>query len=185
VEITPAKAAQNLKPAVKPNQCHRGGTIRQFNQSHYIIGINKLGTLLSSQTTDTPGTTQTNIQDRSGATFQTYRLSKNFANQRFRDPRPSQPPPTSFRRPDEPPVLVLVLGGLAARGNQLFAVSPAATQKTIHARQPHRNPAPAPHQNPANTRQNHPPHPPGNHPPSQILPVGCSTGRTPAVPGVC
>jgi hypothetical protein len=83
VEITPAKAAQNLKPAVKPNQCHRGGTIRQFNQSHYIIGINKLGTLLSSQTTDTPGTTQTNIQDRSGATFQTYPTAEYFANPLF------------------------------------------------------------------------------------------------------
>ncbi|WP_205754036.1 hypothetical protein, partial [Arthrobacter nitrophenolicus] len=73
--------------------------IRQFNQSHYIIGINKLGTLLSSQTTDTPGTTQTNVQDRSGATSQTYRLSKNFANQRFRDPRPSQTAPNQFPAP--------------------------------------------------------------------------------------
>ncbi|MHC6594834.1 hypothetical protein, partial [Arthrobacter sp. C152] len=53
-------------------------------------------TLLSSQTTDTPGTTQTNVKDRSGATFQTYRLSKNFANQRFRDPRPFQPSPPLF-----------------------------------------------------------------------------------------
>ncbi|MEV7574556.1 hypothetical protein AB0P28_15805, partial [Pseudarthrobacter sp. NPDC089323] len=60
--------------------------IRQFNQSHYIIGINKLGTLLSSQTTDTPGTTQTNIQDRSGATFQSYRLVSLLSNRR---PRPS------------------------------------------------------------------------------------------------
>ncbi|MFC4397704.1 hypothetical protein, partial [Arthrobacter sedimenti] len=37
----------------------------------YIIGINKLGTLLSSQTTDTPGTTQTK---HSGS------LRSNFSN---------------------------------------------------------------------------------------------------------
>ncbi|MDV8149938.1 hypothetical protein, partial [Arthrobacter sp. B10-11] len=52
------------------------------------IGINKLGTLLSSQTTDTPGTTTTNIQPvaaRSGATSQTYLNSRLKANQRFRD----------------------------------------------------------------------------------------------------
>jgi hypothetical protein len=41
---------------------------------------------LSSQTTDTPGTTQTNVQDRSGATFQTYPAPRPKANQRFRDP---------------------------------------------------------------------------------------------------
>ncbi|MCO4274839.1 hypothetical protein NG701_10430, partial [Pseudarthrobacter sp. HLT3-5] len=52
--------------------------------------INKLGTLLSSQTTDTPGTTTTNHSavDRSGATFQTYRLVSLLSN---RHPRPSQP----------------------------------------------------------------------------------------------
>ncbi|WP_364398051.1 hypothetical protein, partial [Pseudarthrobacter sp. LMD1-1-1.1] len=65
-------AAQNLKPAKNTKPHHRGGTIRQIQPITYIIGINKLGTLLSSQTTDTPGTTQTNVQDRSGATFQTY-----------------------------------------------------------------------------------------------------------------
>ncbi|WP_307052220.1 hypothetical protein, partial [Arthrobacter oryzae] len=44
--------------------------------------------LLSSQTTDTPGTTTTNnsVADRSGATFQTYPVSRLKANQRFRDP---------------------------------------------------------------------------------------------------
>jgi hypothetical protein len=58
----------------------------QFNQSIKQIGINKLGTLLSSQTTDTPGTTTTNtVKDRSGATFQTYPVSRSFANRRFRD----------------------------------------------------------------------------------------------------
>ena len=42
---------------------------------------------MSSQTTDTPGTTTTTIpvEDRSGATFQTYPVTRSFANQRFRD----------------------------------------------------------------------------------------------------
>ncbi|WP_454699767.1 hypothetical protein [Arthrobacter humicola] len=54
------------------------------------IGINKLGTLLSSQTTDTPGATTTrptghSVADRSGATFQTYPISRIKANQHFCD----------------------------------------------------------------------------------------------------
>ncbi|MFF1882968.1 hypothetical protein ACFVVC_16055 [Pseudarthrobacter sp. NPDC058196] len=57
----------------------------QHNQPiHKTIGINKLGTLLSSQTTDTPSTTQTHVQDRSGATFQTYPIIRITANQRSR-----------------------------------------------------------------------------------------------------
>ncbi|MFP5311354.1 MAG: hypothetical protein ACLGH7_02930, partial [Actinomycetes bacterium] len=35
------------------NHAHHGVAAQQINQSQYIIGINKLGTLLSSQTTDT------------------------------------------------------------------------------------------------------------------------------------
>uniref|UniRef100_UPI001F1F8D27 hypothetical protein n=1 Tax=Arthrobacter alkaliphilus TaxID=369936 RepID=UPI001F1F8D27 len=68
---------QNLKPAETrpPHTGVRGSPAKSTNQK---IGINKLGTLLSSQTTDTPGTTQPHGQDRSGATFQTYqtRLSR-------------------------------------------------------------------------------------------------------------
>ncbi|MDO6145652.1 hypothetical protein LDO98_20410, partial [Paenarthrobacter aurescens] len=47
------------------------------------IGINKLGTLLSSQTTDTPGTNQNphRSRNRSGATFQTYPNQPHKANQ--------------------------------------------------------------------------------------------------------
>ena len=59
-----------------------GWRTQQIQPITYIIGINKLGTLLSSQTTDTPGTTQTNVQDRSGATFQTYPIPRSFANPR-------------------------------------------------------------------------------------------------------
>jgi hypothetical protein len=49
---------------------------------------------LSSQTTDTPGTTKphTRGQDRSGATFQTYPINRIFANQRFRDFRSKSRP---------------------------------------------------------------------------------------------
>jgi hypothetical protein len=48
-----------LKPAVKTKPHHRGGTIWPKQPINKTIGINKLGTLLSSQTTDTPGTTTT------------------------------------------------------------------------------------------------------------------------------
>ncbi|MGX1159092.1 hypothetical protein RKD54_000001, partial [Pseudarthrobacter sp. SLBN-100] len=74
-----------MKPAVKTRPHHRGGRIQPKQPINKTIGINKLGTLLSSQTTDTPGTTQTNVQDRSGATFQTYPTTGSFANQRFRN----------------------------------------------------------------------------------------------------
>ncbi|WP_364403729.1 hypothetical protein, partial [Pseudarthrobacter sp. LMD1-1-1.1] len=65
----------------------------------YIIGINKLGTLLSSQTTDTPGTTQTNVQDRSGATFQTYPIPASEANPSFRIPIELKTAPYRFPAP--------------------------------------------------------------------------------------
>ena len=55
---------------------------------------------MSSQTTDTPGTTKppTRDQDRSGATFQTYPINQIFANRRFRDFRSrSRPHPAQAR----------------------------------------------------------------------------------------
>ncbi|MFJ6077805.1 hypothetical protein ACIQC0_05795, partial [Pseudarthrobacter sp. NPDC092419] len=61
-----------------------GVAAQQKQPINKTIGINKLGTLLSSQTTDTPGTTQTNVQDRSGATFQTYPLASLLSNRRPR-----------------------------------------------------------------------------------------------------
>ena len=117
-----------MKPAVKPNQCHRGGTIRQFNQSHYIIGINKLGTLLSSQTTDTPGTTQTNVQDRSGATFQTYPTRRSLANQRFRDSRLQGRSPARVRHTAKCTVFQAVRKGVG----RYLSASAAATRMTLH-----------------------------------------------------
>ncbi|WP_218625937.1 hypothetical protein, partial [Arthrobacter ipis] len=85
------------------------------------------GTLLSSQTTDTPGTTQTNVQDRSGATFQTYPVSLPDANPCFRILAGRKTSPTTPKRPKKSPDHGLDFGDLAARGYQLFAVSLAAT----------------------------------------------------------
>jgi hypothetical protein len=48
-----------LKPAVKTKPNPRGGQAWPKQPINKTIGINKLGTLLSSQTTDTPGTTTT------------------------------------------------------------------------------------------------------------------------------
>ncbi|WP_426940039.1 hypothetical protein [Pseudarthrobacter sp. S6] len=75
-----------MKPAVKTKPNPRGGQAWPKQPINKTIGINKLGTLLSSQTTDTPGTTTTNqtAVDRSGATFQTYRLLSNLSNRRPR-----------------------------------------------------------------------------------------------------
>src|SRR6476469_11094430 len=101
-------AAHNVKPAKNPKPHHRGGTIRQIQPITYIIGINKLGTLLSSQTTDTPGTTQTNVQDRSGATFQTYPLASSESNRRF-----SSGPACGFR-------IILPTRSGERRGNKLY-----------------------------------------------------------------
>ena len=92
-----------MKPAVKTRPHHRGGRIQPKQPINKTIGINKLGTLLSSQTTDTPGTTQTNVQDRSGATFQTYPTTGSFANQRFRDSSFQQSAPTRTGTPKSEP----------------------------------------------------------------------------------
>ncbi|MGN7201525.1 hypothetical protein, partial [Arthrobacter sp. SAFR-044] len=92
----------------------------------YIIGINKLGTLLSSQTTDTPGTTQTLVQDRSGATFQTYPILHREANPSFRIRIELKTAPTDFQRPKEQPDFGFDWG-FWPPGDQFFTVSPAAT----------------------------------------------------------
>ncbi|WP_307362935.1 hypothetical protein, partial [Pseudarthrobacter niigatensis] len=126
-EITAAKAAQNLKPAKNTKPHHRGGTIRQIQPITYIIGINKLGTLLSSQTTDTPGTTQT----------LTFRIAPEQLFKLTRSPAPKQihlSGPTSKRRPPQPIASALksnqnlaLIWGFWPPGEQFFTVSPAAT----------------------------------------------------------
>ncbi|MFC9771336.1 MULTISPECIES: hypothetical protein [unclassified Pseudarthrobacter] len=118
--------AQNLKPAVKTRPS-TGWTIQSIQPIHKKIGINKLGTLLSSQTTDTPGTTQTNkVQDRSGATFQTYPITRYEANPSFRICIELKTVPTHFQRLEEQPDFGFDLG-FWPPGDQFFTVSPAAT----------------------------------------------------------
>ncbi|WP_426938971.1 hypothetical protein ACQCSV_00020 [Pseudarthrobacter sp. S3] len=118
-----------MKPAVKTKPNPRGGQAWPKQPINKTIGINKLGTLLSSQTTDTPGTTTTKqtAVDRSGATFQSYPVSRPDANPYSRTHTSRKHIPTKQRRPKEQPTFGLELGGLAARGNQLFAVPLAAT----------------------------------------------------------
>ncbi|MGY4544216.1 hypothetical protein ACVWY0_004160, partial [Arthrobacter sp. UYNi723] len=65
--------------------------------------------------------------DRSGATFQTYPVSRPDANPYSRTRTSRKHIPTKPRRSKEQPTFGLELGGLAARGNQLFAVPLAAT----------------------------------------------------------
>jgi hypothetical protein len=79
-----------LKPAVKTRPHHRGGTIRPKQPINKTTGINKLGTLLSSQTTDTiriiPGTNPFNNSNEfrvpyfSAAMFTAYFIHFHFAN---------------------------------------------------------------------------------------------------------
>jgi hypothetical protein len=97
---------------------------------------------LSSQTTDTPGTTQTkNVQDRSGATFQTYPTAEYFANPLFS---------SCSNRDQSPPGKGALASGpffqAVQRGfGRYFSASAAATQKTIHANKAHRK-SPLPRQ---------------------------------------
>jgi len=91
-----------------------GSTAKTTNQK--TIGINKLGTLLSSQTTDTPSTTQTiKVQDRSGATFQTYPIPHPNTNPFSRTRIEKKTAPPDFQRPEEQPDSGFDLGFLAAR----------------------------------------------------------------------
>ncbi|MHC6228855.1 hypothetical protein ACX5I6_03645 [Arthrobacter sp. MMS24-T111] len=115
MEITPHPAAQNLKPAVKTMPPRGGSTAKTTNQK--TIGINKLGTLLSSQTTDTPGTTTTKqtVADRSGATFQTYPIPHPNTNPTSRIRIEMKTAPTDFQRPEGQPDFGFDLGFLAAR----------------------------------------------------------------------
>ncbi|WP_235509752.1 hypothetical protein, partial [Arthrobacter sp. Soil761] len=98
----------------------------------------KLGTLLSSQTTDTPGTTQTNVQARSGATFQTYPVPTSFANQRYRDPLHLKTSPTRIRHAKGRTISRPFSKGFG----RYLSASAAATQKTIPAPTPNRKSTP-------------------------------------------
>ena len=89
---------------------------------------------MSSQTTDTPGTTTSNYSavDRSGATFQTYPVSRSFANRRFRDFLCCETGPARVRRARRRTIFRLFAKGFG----RYFSASAAATQKTIHGSKP-------------------------------------------------
>jgi hypothetical protein len=90
---------------------------QQIQPITYIIGINKLGTLLSSQTTDTPGTTQTNIPFRI-APEQLFKLTRSPTAKQIRYFRihiEEKTAPTDFQRPEEQPDSGFDLGVLATR----------------------------------------------------------------------
>ena len=69
---------------------------------------------MSSQTTDTPGTTQTNVQDRSGATFQTYPIPQPNANPSLRILISRRSSPTRPRHATKRAIFRLLSWGLAA-----------------------------------------------------------------------
>ena len=117
---------------------------------------------MSSQTTDTPGTTTTSAVDRSGATSQTYPNPGAKANQRFRDPQlhKREPHPTPARK--QAHHFQAVQKGV---GRNLSA-SAAATRITLHApRTPHKS-TPTPHPTPPKTP------PPHGNPPPHTPPAG-------------
>jgi hypothetical protein len=66
---------------------------------------------LSSQTTDTPDTTQTNVQDRSGATFQTYPTRRSDANPYFRISIGGKSVPASSEAPESPTRIGFIFWG--------------------------------------------------------------------------
>jgi hypothetical protein len=76
-----------LKPAVKTKPNPRGGQAWPKQPINKTIGINKLGTLLSSQTTDTPGTTTTNKQPWI-APEQLFKLTCYLHSSQIGDPEP-------------------------------------------------------------------------------------------------
>jgi hypothetical protein len=89
---------------------------QQIQPITYIIGINKLGTLLSSQTTDTPGTTQT-FPFRI-APEQLFKLTRSPTTKQihyFRIRIEEKTAPTDFQRPEEQPDSGFDLGVLATR----------------------------------------------------------------------
>ena len=116
---------------------------------------------MSSQTTDTPGTTTTiTVTDRSGATFQTYPNPDHFANPQSCEPpairtRPTQPERTK-RRPDQ----ALKFRGLAASGSQLSAGLPLGDLENNTPTTPPPQPARRPRQKP----RQHGPKRPAWHP---------------------
>jgi hypothetical protein len=138
-----------LKPAVKTKPTPRGGRAWPKQPINKTIGINKLGTLLSSQTTDTPGTTTTkhSAMDRSGATFQPYPVPRPDANPSSRTHTSRKHNPTKQRRSKEQPYMVSKLGVWppAVTSSSLFPsrrLRKQYTHPTPTANPPHTTPKP-------------------------------------------
>ena len=107
------------------------GWTTQHNQPiNKTIGINKLGTLLSSQTTDTPGTTTTpqGTVTRSGATFQTYPITNRNANRRTRRIPRNGRVPTRKTGAEFRTIFQAVYQGVG----RYLSASAAATRITLH-----------------------------------------------------
>ncbi|MDR6438944.1 hypothetical protein J2790_004119, partial [Paenarthrobacter nicotinovorans] len=132
-------------------------------------------TLLSSQTTDTTGTTHTHQGPGS--------LRSNFSNlpdqpelRKSTFPRfPVQSPaPPDTSTPGSAPFFRLLSKGFGLRGSQLQAVSLAATQKTLHAHGHRHKSPPTPTKTRANTGQKDAQTPQTKHNPpktTQVKPI--------------
>jgi len=153
------KIRNQLKTRPPHTGVRNGPAIISTNQK--TIGINKLGTLLSSQTTGhysraVPTKTPTGPQNRSGATFQTYPINRTFANQRFRDFR-SKSRPHHHRHAQKRTIFQAVIKG--GRPPQLSAPGCLTRGDSEDITRPQAPTQIHPHttQNPANTRQTPPP----------------------------
>jgi hypothetical protein len=124
-----------LKPAVKTRPS-TGWTIQPKQPINKTIGINKLGTLLSSQTTDTPGTTTTkhgrgslrsNFPNLPGFGSRCKSCSQDH-HQRTTDPANIRQ--RTKRRP-EPGLKIF---GIGRRGSQRFRWSPSRRLRKQYTR---------------------------------------------------
>ena len=98
---------------------------------------------MSSQTTDTPGTTTTSAVDRSGATSQTYPNPQSFANQRFRQPQPRERDPhpeTPAHTKSAPYSRLFIRGSVAISPHQRRRLELLYTPPRPHTNPPHHHP---------------------------------------------
>jgi hypothetical protein len=116
---------------------------------------------LSSQTTDTPGTTQTHVQDRSGATFQTYPIPATNANPVPRTHTSNQTSPTRNQHATKTTI------------SRLF------TKGIRHPQEPASRQSPS-----RRLRKQYTHHTPTANPPQQALTSTTVAPKTPGIPGV-
>ena len=144
---------------------------------------------MSSQTTDTPGTTTTSAVDRSGATSQTYPITSSNANQRFRDSQHHQRGP----RPQTARKTANHFQDVCQGVGRYLSASAAATRITLHAPRTRHKSTPTPTPHPQKPRH-HTKNPPGPaptpakpaetsfcglpHPPCRLLSAGSDWPET-------